>query len=74
MTWNYRIIYHDDDEIQPYYGLHEVFYSKKGKIKFWTKEPDVVGESVKDIKQQLKMMLKDVKKSPVLIHSEIDAK
>lgn len=78
MTWNYRIIYHDDDKY-PYYGLHEVFYTKKGKIKFWTKRADVVGEGnidegVGEIISALKMMLKDAKNSPVLIHSEIDAK
>ena len=74
MSWNYRIIYYDDDDVHPYYGLHEVFYSKKGKIKTWTKEPDIVGESVQDIKDQLKMMLKDTKYLTTLIHSEIDAK
>jgi len=74
MSWNYRIIYYDDDDVHPYYGLHEVFYSKKGKIKNWTKEPDIVGESVQDIKDQLKMMLKDTKMLAILIHSEIDAK
>ena len=74
MSWNYRIIYHDDDEVQPYYGLHEVFYTKKGKIKFWSKEPDVVGESEDDIREQLKMMLQDTKHRKMLIHSEIDVK
>ena len=74
MSWNYRIIYYDDDDVHPYYGLHEVFYSKKGKIKFWTKEPELVGESEDDIRDQLDMMLKDTKYRKILIHSEIDAK
>ena len=78
MSWNYRIIYHDDDE-HPYYGLHEVFYSKKGKIKFWTERADVVGEGNKDegvgeIISALKMMLHDTKYRAILIHSKIDAK
>ena len=73
MSWNYRIIYHDDD-VHPYYGLHEVFYGKKGKIKFWDKEPDIVGESEDDIREQLKMMLQDTKHRKTLIHSKIDVK
>ena len=74
MRWKYRIIYYDDDDVHPYYGLHEVFYSKKGKIKFWDKEPDIVGESEDDIRDQLKMMLQDTKHRKTLIHSEIDVK
>ena len=73
MTWNYRIIYHDDDKY-PYYGLHEVFYTKKGKIKFFTEEPDIVGESEEDIRDQLKMMLHDTRHRKTLIHSKIDVK
>ena len=76
MSWNYRIIYHDDDE-HPYYGLHEVFYTKKGKIKSWSLDADVVGEGnmdegVGEIISALKMMLKDAKNSPVLIHSDMN--
>ena len=74
MSWNYRIIYYDDDEVHPYYGLHEVFYSKKGKIKFWTKEPELVGESEDDISDQLKMMLQDTRHRKILIHSKINVK
>ena len=71
MSWNYRIIYHDDDE-HPYYGLHEVFYTKKGKIKSWSLDADVVGDSVDDIKSSVKMMLKDIKNSSVLTHSDMN--
>jgi len=74
MSWNYRIIYYDDDDVHPYYGLHDVFYNKKGEIKFWDKEPDIVGESEDDIREQLKMMLQDTKHRKMLIHSEIDVK
>ena len=71
MSWNYRIIYHDDDE-HPYYGLHEVFYTKKGDIKSWSLDADVVGDSVNDLKSSVKMMLKDIKNSSVLTHSDMN--
>lgn len=70
MTWNYRIIHHDDDEY-PYYGLHEIYYDKKG-ITNWTEEASVIGDDTKDIISSLKMMLKDAENAPVLIHSEIN--
>lgn len=71
MTWNYRIIYHDDHKF-PYYGLHEVYYDKEINIKTWTLDAQIVGDDVKDLVSTLKMMLKDAKKYPVLIHSELE--
>jgi len=56
--WNYRII--KDGET---YGLHEVFYNDDGEIAAHSENPEVVGESVEDIKGSLELMLKDVKKN-----------
>jgi len=69
MTWNYRIIHHDDHE-HSYYGLHEIYYDEKG-ITNWTAEATVVGDDAAEIVRSLKMMLKDAENSPVLIHSDI---
>jgi hypothetical protein len=56
--WNYRII--KDGET---YGLYEVFYNDDGEISLHSENPEVVGESVEDIKGSLELMLKDVKKN-----------
>ena len=56
--WNYRII--KDGET---YGLYEVFYNDDGEIAAHSETPEVVGESVEDIKSSLELMLKDVKKT-----------
>ena len=56
--WNYRII--KDGET---YGLYEVFYNDDGEISAHSENPEVVGESVEDIKGSLELMLKDVKKN-----------
>tara|TARA_Y100000310_G_C20446480_1_gene698670 strand:- start:231 stop:536 length:306 start_codon:yes stop_codon:yes gene_type:complete len=56
--WNYRII--KDGET---YGLYEVFYNDDGEISAHSENPEVVGESVEDIKSSLELMLKDVKKN-----------
>ena len=69
MTWNYRIIHHDDHE-HPYYGLHEIYYDKKG-ITGWTAEASIVGDDTIEIVSTLMMMLKDAESAPLLVHSQL---
>jgi len=72
MSWNYRIIHHDDDK-HPYYGLHEIYYYEDdNSISTWTVEASVVGDDVEEIVSSLKMMLNDAENSTMLIHSEIN--
>lgn len=72
MTWNYRIVYHNKADY-PEYAIHEVFYGKDGKVESWTSNPiDPSGESKTDVIGILEMMLKDVKKKPVLIESKLE--
>ena len=71
MRWNYQIIHHDDDDYNPYFGLHEIYYDDDGSMS-WTEEPTVVGDDTEEIISSLKMMLKEAENSPVLIHSEIN--
>jgi uncharacterized protein with NAD-binding domain and iron-sulfur cluster len=73
MTWNYRIIKHDDGD-PIYYGLHEVYYDEEHNIDMWTLEAEVVGDSVEEIVSVLKMMLDDVKRHDLLTHSELPKK
>ena len=69
MSWNYRIIEHDKDEL-PYFGLHEVYYDKDDKASAWTERPAIVGDSQAEVVQTLEMMLKDAKTRPVIKESE----
>jgi len=56
--WNYRIIKDADA-----YGLYEVFYNDDGEISAHSENPEMVGESVEEIKGSLELMLEDVKKN-----------
>ena len=55
--WNYRVIKKKDS-----YGLYEVFYNDSGDICAHSENPDITGESIKDIKKTLKLMTNDVEK------------
>ena len=55
--WNYRIIKDKDT-----YGLYEVMYNDDGKICAHTEEPEMVGESPKDLLDTLGLMINDVNK------------
>tara|TARA_R110000822_G_scaffold35865_9_gene100936 strand:+ start:566 stop:877 length:312 start_codon:yes stop_codon:yes gene_type:complete len=57
IMWNYRMIKDLDG-----YGLYEVFYNDKGEISAHSKNPDIYGDSVKEIISSLEMMLCDAKK------------
>jgi hypothetical protein len=56
--WNYRIIKHSDGNPEnDYYGIHEVFYNKRGKPNSCTKDViDVLAEDIKGIKWVLSKM------------------
>ncbi len=65
--WNHRVIYKKDTEMGlESFEIHEVYYSKKGKIKFWT-ESSVApfGETKKVLKKELKYF-KEALEKPVL--------
>lgn len=70
-TWNYQVIYHDNDKF-PFYGLHEVFPYKDGTVGLWTKEPVAQADSIEDLKDAIKTMLNDIIKRPVLVLSELE--
>lgn len=73
MTWDYRVIKRDKDK-NPSFAIHEVFYDEAGEIMTWTAEPvGVEGDSLKEVKDQLEYMRKDIK-TPVLRLSELEAK
>ena len=71
--WNYRIIKKSSNN-DLHYGLYEVFYNNSGEICAHAENPDIVGESIEDIKKTLKLMLKDVDKYETLEWGEIEFK
>lgn len=43
-TWNYRAIVIEDDEFGiENWGIHEVYYDRRGKIEGWSKSPIPAG-------------------------------
>lgn len=71
MTWNYQIIKHDEDPKCTYYGLHEVYRNKEGKVWTWTKKPSIVSDTFSEIGTILRMMLSDAQKRPILQFSNL---
>jgi hypothetical protein len=70
MTWNYRIIKHQEEK-RAYYAIHEVLYDDKERITSWTENPiDVIGDNKNDIMSILKQMTSDCK-TPVLNEAEL---
>ena len=56
--WNYRIIKKKDE-----YGLYEVFYNDSGDICAHSEKPEIIGESISDLKKTLQMMFTDLDRS-----------
>lgn len=68
MTWNHRVIRHDDKPDDIYYAIHECFYEKEGsKIPTsWTMDPiNVMGATREELVETLERMLGAVK-NPIL--------
>lgn len=75
MSWNYRLIRHRSRRNgidETWYGLHEVYYDKKGKMNLWAPDPEVQGESPKEVVATLAAMLRDATKDvPILREKEM---
>lgn len=66
MTWNYRVIKHDTNK-DVTYRIHEVFYSESKDIEGFTKEAVFPqGESLEELISDLRLMIGDARKNPVL--------
>lgn len=68
MTWNFRLVKRADSKSKRVqYGVHEVFYNDQGKPFTMTEDPvDITGESKKETREYLEMILKDISRFPVL--------
>ena len=53
--WNYRVIEKHHKETDTYsYQIHEVYYKKSGKIKFWTELPvSQMGETINELRSDV---------------------
>lgn len=69
-SWNYQVMRRKvpKDEEWAYtdgyeYGIHEYYPPSEGLSKGgWTKNPEIKGESVEDLENQLKFMMLDIEK------------
>ena len=53
--FNYRLVEKENYFKVKYYEVHEVYYSRRGKITGWSAEPISIGvEDLKELKQQVK--------------------
>ena len=55
--WNHRVMKHPDGTL----GIHEVYYDKDGKPQDWEEFPSVMGETKKEMTDDLKHMEKCMK-------------
>jgi hypothetical protein len=66
MSWNHRILAHEQHGDEPYFMIHEVHYDKDGNPEAYTeKGVPVGGNSIKDITWVLNKMLA-CRKKPIL--------
>jgi len=59
MTWNYRVVKFDqtDYDLPPWYSICEVFYEDGEVISHTAEGVDVCGESIEELRTQLKRLL-----------------
>lgn len=71
MTWNYRLVLRDDLD-EDWYEVHEVYYNEKKELILCTENPiSLSGESLEDVVENIGMILKDIKKHPILLASDL---
>lgn len=57
MTWNYRVIeYVDPTTREPWFAMHEVYYSGDKPLSYTKNPVGVVGDSVEEMRDVLRMM------------------
>jgi hypothetical protein len=68
MSWNYRVVRYKDGSG---YGVHEVYYDGAGKACSMTEQPiPFRGDTLKDIRESLKMANADAKRQPIFDEPE----
>ncbi len=74
MSWNYRLVRHlikNRNKNYEWYGIHEVYYKESGKIRMISQDAmEPFGENPKEIKENLKMMMRAFKK-PIVDYGKL---
>jgi hypothetical protein len=74
VTWNYRVIKTTNPGGEEIYGIHDVFYSRKGKVRMWGVLPSVMSScNRKGILWETKAIAKALK-LPVLTEKKVGKK
>jgi hypothetical protein len=53
VTWNHRVIQHDDGTL----GIYEVYYDDDGKPYMWTEDAFVIGDDADELMEELTRMV-----------------
>lgn len=78
--WNFRVVRKKCQKIKSvnrgfFYSIHEAYYDDKGRVWSITQDPVAArGDSKCEVVADLKRMLKDVLKSPVLDYDKVPEK
>lgn len=56
MSWNYRVIKHHGPKDTAWYGIHEVYYSRRGEIDAWAPREEIMAKSLRDLWGMLRDM------------------
>jgi hypothetical protein len=66
VTWNYRILKEHQKNGSWTYGIYEVYYDEDTGAPFaFAEEPELSGDSVQDIQEELEYMRKALKTKPI---------
>jgi hypothetical protein len=72
MSWNYRVVEHDQPgSTDKSFGIHEVYYDDMGRVEAWTERAvGVTAYSVEGLAEEMEIMREALGK-PVLIEKEL---
>ena len=77
MSWNYRVILHDEDvdKENHWYGIHEVYYKKDNRtIDTWSANPSPVFCNVNDRISDTLEIMEQAAGRPILKMSKLEKK
>jgi hypothetical protein len=64
--WNYRIMAHEDPNGSISFAVHEIHYENAVPVNYTENAVRANGDSIKEVIQDLQMMLKDIQNKSVL--------
>lgn len=64
--WNYGIMAHEDPNRSISFAVHEIYYENDVPVSYTENAIPAHGDSIKEVIQDLQMMLNDIQNKPVL--------